>query len=732
MDILELNLYEQTGVRFSIGTVRIVIILKGCAKIILNEEMIDCSEDMVLITNMEDTLEIQNCILVAELHPSPAYIQSLNMNDYDCCSLNGENAIVKKFRLLIKQSVRDHLDPQTDLYRQSQTDIELLSFMCQHFSVPRTKEQDLSGKVRLYMLANAANPDCTLEKAAEEFGFSSVYFSRWFTQHFDLSFLKYLNRIRVENAANALSMKNGSILKIGLEAGFPNINSFNREFMRHYNCTPGEYRNKVRKTEQSAKLQKIWQHWHPHESGKEEQWYVNIEMDNTRSPFLKEFANGLMPLGTIQSLVKEKNISVIIESLKALRIKRVQLQFDLDLTALNQYRHAQTVFDLLIEQNIIPLITFEFRQYGNETCLNYIESILLYFANRYGKDYLENWSLEIEYNSAFDQGEARTYCAWIQRLQELLKKLGFKLPVYGPRFTPDRHGRNVKALLKEKPEIDGVTISCVPFTMEKVHGEWMVRRNTSPDYLAFQYQSCLQTAAEYGYSKVEITKWQDTLFTQSRLNDDACRAARTCQLLFNAYNKVPSLPTPVLLDSLVTSRKSLFSGQAGLICNSSILKPIYWLYSYWQHTDSYLLYYDEHLLITYDNEKYLQLICHNAKDPSWDYFGQYAANDQKTVAEYFLDQEKLHVQICLKGDFRGRYIMKTQILNEEVGNPYKAWCRMEAPDSFIARNEIRYLKGIAQPGIESKIIKTEEGVLMLDFVMDWNETRHIHLITYYE
>lgn len=98
------------------------------------------------------------------------------MNDYDCCSLNGENAIVKKFRLLIKQSVRDHLDPQTDLYRQSQTDIELLSFMCQHFSVPRTKEQDLSGKVRLYMLANAANPDCTLEKAAEEFGFSSVYF----------------------------------------------------------------------------------------------------------------------------------------------------------------------------------------------------------------------------------------------------------------------------------------------------------------------------------------------------------------------------------------------------------------------------------------------------------------------------------------------------------------------------------------------------------------------------
>lgn len=94
---------------------------------------------------------------------------------------------------------------------------------------------------------------------------------------------------------------------------------------------------------------------------------------------------------------------MIIESLKALRIKRVQLQFDLDLTALDQYRHAQTVFDLLIEQNIIPLITFEFRQYGNETCLNYIESMLLYFANRYGKDYLENWSLEIEYNSAFDQ-----------------------------------------------------------------------------------------------------------------------------------------------------------------------------------------------------------------------------------------------------------------------------------------------------------------------------------------
>lgn len=732
MKMLEVAVYHQKPIHFVSEGMKICMVLKGNTRFIKNQEVLECPEDTIIVCNTEDEIEADPTDLFVILTPTWPYFQSLDLYDYNCCSLIDENAMMKKFKKLLKRTLRFHFDSHIDLYRQTQNDIELLNFLRQHYAIPKIESMDLKHKVRVYMFKNSRNSDCTLEKAAQEFGFSSAYFSRWFAQNFDISFIKYLNRIRTENAAKDLAEEEGNLLKIALNAGFPNLNSFQREFRRYYNCTPGEYRSQILAQSKQVDLSGILNDIELDEIQKENEWNAEIEMGTTKEAFRHTFVNALMPLGSISAFSKEHQILSVQQALQKLNIKKVQLEFDGDIHHTSTFSQEQIVFDILVEQKILPILTFPFRKYGDNSFFPFIERFLNHFANRYGKDYLQCWILEIEYDSAFDQGEEVRYCNWIRHLKETIKKLNFTISIYGPRLHLDKQGKNLRTLLKNHPAIDAITLSCAPYSIEKIQEEWTVCRNTSPDYLASQYQISQAVAQEYGYFEVYVTKWQDTIFSQTILNDVAFRAARTCQLLLNSYQKVPSLPTPILLDSLASDNDSLFSGQEGMVCRRQIPKPICWLYSFWKHTDRYLLYYDNHLLITYDNEKYLQIICHNVKELSWENFMKSVVDHNKVIADYFIDQEKLHVKISLKGNFHGRYIMKTRIINEEVGNPYVAWTKMKVPDSFLGKSELQYLQGIAQPGIESQILETKEGILSLDFLMNWNEIRHIHLITYYE
>ena len=61
-----------------------------------------------------------------------------------------------------------------------------------------------------------------------------------------MTFSEYLNRQRIARAAELLkSHPEKKIIEICLEAGFGNINHFNRTFRQITGITPGVYRKKV-------------------------------------------------------------------------------------------------------------------------------------------------------------------------------------------------------------------------------------------------------------------------------------------------------------------------------------------------------------------------------------------------------------------------------------------------------------------------------------------------------
>ena len=106
-------------------------------------------------------------------------------------------------------------------------------------------------KQREYMdkfmdVCNFINEHCTedlsLDMVADRAGFSKYHFSRLFKQFTNISFYKYLNQKRIENAEKLLIRPEMSVTEASLASGFTSLSSFIRMFKLIKGCTPSEYR----------------------------------------------------------------------------------------------------------------------------------------------------------------------------------------------------------------------------------------------------------------------------------------------------------------------------------------------------------------------------------------------------------------------------------------------------------------------------------------------------------
>ena len=83
----------------------------------------------------------------------------------------------------------------------------------------------------------------SLEDVANQVGFSREYFCRFFKQHMGITFLRYLNEVRISHAGRLLTSTDMSISEVMTESGFTNQTIFNRLFKEIYGMTPRQARN---------------------------------------------------------------------------------------------------------------------------------------------------------------------------------------------------------------------------------------------------------------------------------------------------------------------------------------------------------------------------------------------------------------------------------------------------------------------------------------------------------
>lgn len=86
------------------------------------------------------------------------------------------------------------------------------------------------------------NETCSLSQVSKNLGYDYYYLSRFFSDNLGISFSEYLNRYRISQACLMLINDTKSISSIATMCGYDNIRTFNRNFFKHTNTTPTEYK----------------------------------------------------------------------------------------------------------------------------------------------------------------------------------------------------------------------------------------------------------------------------------------------------------------------------------------------------------------------------------------------------------------------------------------------------------------------------------------------------------
>ena len=95
-------------------------------------------------------------------------------------------------------------------------------------------------KVFDYILQHFTNV-IKLDEIASLVNLTPTSFCRYFKQHTQKPFTRYLNEVRISYACKLLREKHYNITRIGFESGFQNLSNFNRQFKKIKGMTPKAY-----------------------------------------------------------------------------------------------------------------------------------------------------------------------------------------------------------------------------------------------------------------------------------------------------------------------------------------------------------------------------------------------------------------------------------------------------------------------------------------------------------
>lgn len=107
--------------------------------------------------------------------------------------------------------------------------------------------QDLTCDIIAY-ISQHFTEDISLSSVAAEFGVGKYTVSRIFSNVLKVTFLHYINSLRIDYAVYLLINTDLNITNIAMECGYHSQQTFNRIFKELYSCTPKEYRKKYFET----------------------------------------------------------------------------------------------------------------------------------------------------------------------------------------------------------------------------------------------------------------------------------------------------------------------------------------------------------------------------------------------------------------------------------------------------------------------------------------------------
>jgi YesN/AraC family two-component response regulator len=88
--------------------------------------------------------------------------------------------------------------------------------------------------------------DLGLNEVAEKVQLSPTYFSKIFKEGLNITFIDYINFLRIEKSKELIKSSEITMTEVALKVGYNNDQSFTRYFKKYEGITPGQYRNSIK------------------------------------------------------------------------------------------------------------------------------------------------------------------------------------------------------------------------------------------------------------------------------------------------------------------------------------------------------------------------------------------------------------------------------------------------------------------------------------------------------
>lgn len=763
-------------------------VLTGELKVQIDETTFLMKQGDIILINankrhtMNGNEELLGARFEIDFHLLAEYMESMQLLFW-CNSVADKNAAYADLR-----EVFDHiLSRYFEKDEKSALDLQALYFQAAHIltsnflvkaddtrlNMDDSQDRQRVRRIQNYIQANYQS-QISLNNLSDQLYLSNAYLSKYVKKHLGLTFMEYLNNVRLFHAVDELLYTKKNMTHIALDNGFPTSAAFTKAFRDIYGEAPSEYRRKMREQQEPENPEHGLSE---EESGRIKKYLIFKEQHN--EPVVKNQKVCTVDVQQTGKLLTDCHKAICVGDAYTVLQSNVQSQLrDLQKAADIKYARMWNIFsreecyngkkgcnfrkidqilDFLLENHMKPylelghkevLLNYSAEKFlkENEEIENYEVQVYEYIfrefcthlVNRYGIDEIETWYFEY-YNfsntgateSTGMTEEEGLYYQYFATIYRILKGISPAIKVGGAGFILGYGTLGCRSILpiwkKKNLMPDFLSVYSYQYVAIDDNDKRYGRKSIDIDYMRNQTEILREVIKETGFQvpELHISEWNFTISNRNVLNDSCNQGAYVLKNCIDMNGEVDLMAYWHALDSYSDyyDADNVLNGDSGMISRDGIRKPSFYAYVFMNRLLPNVIKKDENSIITTNGRDRYVIACHNFKKLSAQYvFSEEEKITVETIDNYMENDESLKLQFRLENVKDGDYLVKIHMVNKENGSAQDIWKRLQYSKN-LARDEMQYLEKSAIPRMEMKNVHVEGGVLELENVLMAQEIR---------
>ncbi len=240
--MIDIPFYRNINQKTSIYDVEAI---RNTTEVYFPSEKVDKLSNLLISGNDKEAIAIINEIIQKNIEFSIQYyqfatvLQSLVLSMKRHLSFSDEK---EKTMHELELDFFNHIRGATNFEQLEKSFMKIIKF------ISKKASQDQDNKLNRAFIAQYIDlhymEGLYLEHMASITNTSPKYFSKYFKKTFEVNFIEYLNRVRINRAKEFLKNKNNTVSEVGEKTGFMHATTFSSTFKRITGITPTQYRNK--------------------------------------------------------------------------------------------------------------------------------------------------------------------------------------------------------------------------------------------------------------------------------------------------------------------------------------------------------------------------------------------------------------------------------------------------------------------------------------------------------